>query len=298
VTHLLSDLCVTHLLSDLCLLGSVVQVLLDNLTSAPPEVMERLNSLFEDSPSLTLYEHSDGEVLSRATGNIHQDFRLFATADPGRVSAHKLSSALLNRVIRIQLLPLDSHLAPATADQHDLLHILVHKFAGVHGGYELATLCVRFHAKVLAEIAAGTVKPMGGYGLTSRTLLYAAQGALHYMNAMHCSPVDAAAKALLTTYMPGIASKQQELLLLAAAGEVLKAPDLADQVSYEQLPAVAAGTDAWEQQAAEVGSKLAQLEEVVAAAAWAIVPAVPVVAVAVDYARQVGHPEGSWQWPC
>eukprot|EP00775_Hariotina_reticulata_P003371 gene3371-3646_t len=262
-------------------------VLLDNLTSAPPDVMERLNSLFEDSPSLTLYEHSDGEVLSRAAGTIHQDFRLFATADPGRVSSHKLSSALLNRVIRIHLLPLDSHLTPDTADQHDLLHILVHKFAGVHGGCELATLCVRFHARVLAEIAACTVKPMGGYRFTSRTMLYAAQGALHYMNAMQCSPVDAAAKALLTTYMPGIANKEQELLLLAIAGEVLRAPDLANRVTYEQLPALVAGTDAWEQQAAEVGSKLAQLEEVVAAAAWAIVPGVPVVAVAVKYAQQV-----------
>lgn len=261
-------------------------MLLDNLNSAPPEVMERLNSLFEDNPSLNLYEHSKGEVLSRSDGSIHFSFRLFATSNPGRVSGHKISSALINRVIRICLLPLDSGLTTATADEHDLQHILVHKFAGVQGGYELASLCVRFHAKVSAAVAAGNVQLMGGCPLTARSLLHAAQGALHYMQATGCSPVTAATKALLTTYLPGVASTEQQLSLLGAAAATLKPPDLC-KATYEQPAVCSAGADAWQQQAADVGGKLAQLEDLVAAAAWALVPAIPSIQMAVNYATQV-----------
>ena len=37
-------------------------VLLDNVSSAPPDVMERLNSLTEGTPTLNLYEHPNGTV--------------------------------------------------------------------------------------------------------------------------------------------------------------------------------------------------------------------------------------------
>ncbi|WIA29986.1 hypothetical protein OEZ86_000084 [Tetradesmus obliquus] len=261
-------------------------VLLDNFNTAPPEVMERLNSLFEDSPSLHLYEHSDGEVLSRAAETIHPNFRLFGTCNPGRISAHKVSSALLNRVIRICLLPLDAGLTLDNADEHDLMHILAHRFSGVHGGLELASLCVRFHARVAAAVAAGQVKLLGGYPLTARSMLFAAQGALQYMQASGCSPVAAAVKALLTTYLPGIAIRDQQLLLLRAAADTLTSPDLGSKLSYEQPAAGAAGTDTWQQQAAGLSSKLAQLEEMVAAACWALVPTVPGVAIAAEYAKQ------------
>lgn len=89
----------------ICLLA---QVLLDNLNSAPPEVVERLNSLMEDEPRLHLYEHADGETLSYDGGTIHKDFRLVATANFGRPGAHKLSSALLNRVICQHMPALDA----------------------------------------------------------------------------------------------------------------------------------------------------------------------------------------------
>eukprot|EP00966_Prymnesium_polylepis_P212389 4919967-Prymnesium_polylepis.1 len=66
-------------------------VLLDNVNSAPPEVIERLNSLFEEDRTLTLLEAGKGPI------HIHKDFRIFATANMKRVNSNKLSSAFLNR---------------------------------------------------------------------------------------------------------------------------------------------------------------------------------------------------------
>lgn len=80
-----------------------MQVVLDNFNSAPPDVAERLLSLMEDDPSLHLYEHAEGEVLTYANGGIHADFRLLLTACPGRAGANKLSSATRNRAICLQL---------------------------------------------------------------------------------------------------------------------------------------------------------------------------------------------------
>ncbi|CAF5168326.1 unnamed protein product, partial [Rotaria sp. Silwood1] len=64
-------------------------VLLDNINSAPPDVLERLNSLTEDKPMLSLYENSKGEVLRENQG-IHQNFRLFTTANLNRIYSNKL----------------------------------------------------------------------------------------------------------------------------------------------------------------------------------------------------------------
>jgi len=81
-------------------------VLLDGVNSAPPEVIERLNSLLEDNPMLNLIEDSDGKVLKQGDG-IHSDFRFFATANVYRKNSNKLSSAFLNRMIRIWLPKMD-----------------------------------------------------------------------------------------------------------------------------------------------------------------------------------------------
>ena len=37
-------------------------VLLDNVNSAPPEVIERINSLLEEEPTLNIHEHSGGNM--------------------------------------------------------------------------------------------------------------------------------------------------------------------------------------------------------------------------------------------
>ncbi len=84
-----------------------MQVLLDNLNSASPEIVERLNSLMEDEPSMHVYEHAEGDTLSYGDGSIHPDFRLIATADMRRPGAHRLSSATLNRVICLHMPALD-----------------------------------------------------------------------------------------------------------------------------------------------------------------------------------------------
>lgn len=271
--------------------SSVTQVVLENINAAPADVMERLNSLFEDRPSLHIYESSSSErqVLSRDAGTIHPSFRLFATCDPERVSGNRLSTALLNCVIRICLLPLDSGLTPSNHDEHDLYHLLVHRFGGVPGGYELASLCVRFHAHMLAMAAAGQLQLVGGCQLSSRRLLHAADGALAYLRSHGpgCSAVEAATDALLKSYMPGLSCSEQQLNVLRTAAEVLQAPDLASSMCYKQPPLAAAGLDAWRQQAQEVQGRLAQLEAVVAEAAWLLVPCLADVQLAAAFGKQV-----------
>ena len=84
-------------------------VLLDGVNSAPPEVIERLNSLLEDNPMLNLIEDSEGRVLTQEDG-IHAEFRFFATANVYRKNSNKLSSAFLNRMIRIWLPKMDSEI--------------------------------------------------------------------------------------------------------------------------------------------------------------------------------------------
>lgn len=85
-------------------------VLLDNVNSAPPEVIERINSLLEEEPTLNIYEHHDGDELSYANKSIHKNFCIFSTANTQRESSNKLSSAFLNRVIRIWLPKMDEGL--------------------------------------------------------------------------------------------------------------------------------------------------------------------------------------------
>jgi MoxR-like ATPase len=51
-------------------------VILDEVNLAPPEVLERINSLFDDDGNLRIAEHN-GEVVER-----HKDFRIFATMNP------------------------------------------------------------------------------------------------------------------------------------------------------------------------------------------------------------------------
>ena len=82
-------------------------VLLDNISSAPADVLERLNSLTEDEATLSLDEHFDDLVLSRVDRSINENFRLFTTADLNRIHANKLSSAFFNRVIRLSLPQID-----------------------------------------------------------------------------------------------------------------------------------------------------------------------------------------------
>ena len=76
-------------------------ILLDNVNSAPQEVIERINSLLEEKPTLNIYEYHEGEELSREKNTINKDFRIFCTSNSQRESSNKLSSAFLNRLSTI-----------------------------------------------------------------------------------------------------------------------------------------------------------------------------------------------------
>lgn len=61
-----------------------MQVLLENLNSCPPDLLERINSLLEERPSLNIYERGDeGELV------VHPDFRVLCTADVSRPFTHR-----------------------------------------------------------------------------------------------------------------------------------------------------------------------------------------------------------------
>ncbi|CAF3456385.1 unnamed protein product, partial [Rotaria sp. Silwood2] len=62
-------------------------ILLDNINCARGDVIERLNSLAEADPTLTLYESAEAQEYSRNNG-IHKDFRLFVIANNNRKMAN------------------------------------------------------------------------------------------------------------------------------------------------------------------------------------------------------------------
>ena len=72
-------------------------LILDELNLAEPQVLERLNSLLERHPSLTLSER-DGRLIGGAGFPIHERFRVFATMNPAEyVGRAPLSPAYRDR---------------------------------------------------------------------------------------------------------------------------------------------------------------------------------------------------------
>lgn len=92
-------------------------LLIDSVNAAQPHVIERLLSLLEDKPTFKLIEDGSGVTYARRgyglsrggtiTQPIHEDFRIFLCVDSSRANSNRLSSALLNRVIKITTRPLD-----------------------------------------------------------------------------------------------------------------------------------------------------------------------------------------------
>jgi len=66
-------------------------VILDEVNLAEPQILERLNSVLEDTPSLTLTEF-DNSVLGAGGEPIHEDFRLFATMNPADYAGRSVLS--------------------------------------------------------------------------------------------------------------------------------------------------------------------------------------------------------------
>lgn len=92
--------------------GLVIQALsrgwwliLDELNLAEPQVLERLNSLLERHPSLTVSEH-DGRLIGADGEAIHERFRIFATMNPSEyVGRAPLSPAYRDRWLADRIVP-------------------------------------------------------------------------------------------------------------------------------------------------------------------------------------------------
>ena len=125
-------------------------VLLENIDAAPGEVLERLNSLFEETPSLQLIEDKD-QTLKRGHG-IAESWRIFCTANYRRKPCFKLSAAFLNRVISLWIPPLDLDLGQMEADlitTHPVFLIVEAKLKQVPFHLTITEALVYFHRGVL-----------------------------------------------------------------------------------------------------------------------------------------------------
>eukprot|EP01127_Copromyxa_protea_P008978 TRINITY_DN2080_c0_g1_i4.p1 TRINITY_DN2080_c0_g1~~TRINITY_DN2080_c0_g1_i4.p1 ORF type:complete len:7466 (-),score=1064.85 TRINITY_DN2080_c0_g1_i4:44-22441(-) len=180
-------------------------VLFDNVNSAPPEVIERLNSLMEDEPVLNLYEHSGGEELTLKNGKIHPNFRLFATANLKRIFSNKLSTAFLNRVIHIWLPQMDANMQLDAIEACDLFHIMSARLGGA-ASKELVSICLKFHAGVKTMVERNEIVLMADFSLSFRNLAQATQTFLFSVQHSKCSYISALVWALLRTYTSSLKS--------------------------------------------------------------------------------------------
>ena len=86
-------------------------LILDELNLAEPQVLERLNSLLERAPSLTLSER-DGRLIGAQGEPIHERFRVFATMNPAEyVGRAPLSPAYRDRWLADRMMPATSERA-------------------------------------------------------------------------------------------------------------------------------------------------------------------------------------------
>jgi MoxR-like ATPase len=203
-------------------------ILLDNVNSAPPEVIERLNSLFEDDPTLNLVE-SGGDVLAMGSG-IHPHFRVFLTANGHRPNSFKLSSAFLNRVIRLWLEPMDLHLDKETCLRHDSFEMVRALLPAGVGRSKLAALLLSLHGqvnKLIAEKAIGTV---GSVGLTFRSALRTVNSFKTLLASMcegrrtGTTPLDAFVWAIVRSYASCTKDRASAALVLKKIKQLLCDP--------------------------------------------------------------------------
>ncbi|MCG8050153.1 MAG: AAA family ATPase [Candidatus Thiodiazotropha endolucinida] len=72
-------------------------LLLDECNLAEPQILERINSVLEQNPTLVLTEH-DNSVIGTGGEEVHPDFRIFATMNPAEYAGRsELSPAYRDR---------------------------------------------------------------------------------------------------------------------------------------------------------------------------------------------------------
>lgn len=80
-------------------------VILDEINLAEPQILERLNSVLENMPSLTLSEHA-GEKIGDRDNPVHENFRIFATMNPAEYSGRSaMSPAYKDRWLSYRFCP-------------------------------------------------------------------------------------------------------------------------------------------------------------------------------------------------
>ena len=224
-------------------------VLLDDIHSAPPEVVERLNSLAEEKPMLNLFESDKGEVLMSkpdSSGDIsgqsyiHKNFVLLATSGgTQKDQANKLSTAFLNRVIRIYLEKGDADLAlpevEANLSKADSFEIVARKFEGVHGGIQIAHVLIGFHGAMCRMVTSGEVQTMANVTITLRTLL-AAASTTALLISRGKSPLHAAIWSLLSHHIACVTDVVHVNKLLSVLREKVVSIKGAGKYSLLKLP--------------------------------------------------------------
>eukprot|EP01038_Epipyxis_sp_PR26KG_P004737 gene4737-6644_t len=232
-------------------------VLFDNFNSAPPEVMERLNSLFEENPFLSLYEKAEGEILDRK--NIHINFRIFATSNINRTNSNKISPAMLNRCIRIWLPPLDTGLRsdvgdaefPATekeadfAENHSLFKIIQNKLSGVSGTSELAIVSLLFHRRTKMCIAKREVSLMSGFQLTARVLLRSIDTIVQQCDVSQKSPLLITIWSLLRGYGAIMERPEDTKRLIQILKELVQYFSSTKKILYQRYITLDHHTEFW-----------------------------------------------------
>ncbi|CAF1156114.1 unnamed protein product, partial [Adineta ricciae] len=187
-------------------------VLLDNLNSASIDVLERLNSLTEEDSFLYLHEHPDQRIFKRSDGTIHENFRLFTTANFNRIYSNKLSEAFLTRVIRFSLPQIDQ------TDQ--LEHLVKTQLADLSGGHEFAQVFVTMHRYVKENVVKQQLIYPNHFQVTYRLLQQCLQTFKSFLKT-NLSSVDACVYSLFRSYCSSLSNDEQHRTFLRQLDEVI-----------------------------------------------------------------------------
>ncbi|CAF3665321.1 unnamed protein product [Rotaria sp. Silwood1] len=236
-------------------------VLLDNVNSAPSEVIERLNSLMEENPMLTLYENSEGKKLERGAG-IHENFRLFATANINRVYSNRLSSAFLNRVIRIWLPMIDDVDLKRDLRESDLYELVSQQLSQIPAGKQLAHLLVLTHITVKTAVQENRLKYPTDFSITYRLLEQSVQTMLSLIErSIH--PVDACYWSILRSYCSSLENDEQYRSFVHQLQRTIKEVNLTQSTTIFSSPSdeLDRQKPIWYQQSQMIRSAMVQFEE-------------------------------------